>query len=146
MKRKRRGTTGYEKATARKTGAPIRKLRKDQAAAESLEALAKARNKYKERGDAASCGDWLAVVLKEHCHSEDAFDIGKFERVLKDNNIEWDINRETNGWIGRFRMNGRQKLAAVARKTGYILISGEKVRAPGAKKRGRKAKAAEAAS
>ena len=49
MKRKRKATTGYEKATARKTDASIRKLRKEQAAAESLEALAAARSKYKER-------------------------------------------------------------------------------------------------
>jgi len=74
-------------------------------------------------------------ALKEHCHGEDGFDIGKFERVLKENDIDWNINRKTHGWIGRFRMNGRQKLAAVARKKGYILVSGEKVRAPGAKKR-----------
>jgi hypothetical protein len=53
----------------------------------------------------------------------------------------WNIDRETHGWIGRFRMNGRQKLAAAARTIGYILIGGEKVRAPGAKKRGRKPKA-----
>jgi hypothetical protein len=38
-----------------------RKLRKEQAAAESLGALAKAHSKYKEYGDEASCGDWLAV-------------------------------------------------------------------------------------
>ena len=107
----------------------------------STGALSKARSVYAERGDVNSCGDWLALALKEHCHSEDGFDIGKFERVLKENDIEWNINRKTHGWIGRFRMNGRQKLAAVARKTGYILISGKKVRAPGAKKRGRKPKA-----
>jgi hypothetical protein len=87
-----------------------------------------------------SCGDWLAYALKEHCYSEDSFDIGKFERMLKENNIEWDINRKTHGWIGRFRMNGRQKLAAVAKKTGFVLLGGEKILAPGAKKRGRKPK------
>jgi hypothetical protein len=63
--------------------------------------------------------------------------------VLKENGIAWNINRETHGWIGRFRMNGRQKLAAVARKTGYILVSGEKILKPGAKKRGGKGKRAE---
>lgn len=30
-----------------------------------------------------SSSDWLAVALKEHCHSEDGFDIGKVEGVLK---------------------------------------------------------------
>jgi hypothetical protein len=112
----------------------------------SFGSLSKAKLIYAERGDVNSCGDWLAAALKEHCHSQEGFDIGKFERVLKENGIAWNINRKTHGWIGRFRMNGRQKLAAVARKTGYILFSGEKVRVPGAKKRGRKPKTIEAAS
>jgi hypothetical protein len=117
MKRKKtkRAVTVYEDASAGRTGASVRKLRKEQTAAESLGALARARSVYAEGGDVNSCGDWLALALKEHCHSEDGFAIGKFERVLKENDIEWDINRKTHGWIGRFRMNGRQKLAAVAR-------------------------------
>lgn len=40
-----------------------------------------------------SSSDWLAVALKEHCQGKDGFDIGKFERVLKENDIELDINR-----------------------------------------------------
>jgi hypothetical protein len=51
---------------------------------------------------AVSSSDWLAVALKEHCHSEDGFDIGKFECVLKENDIEWNINRKTHGWIEGF--------------------------------------------
>jgi hypothetical protein len=82
----------------------------------STGALSKARSVYAERGDVNSYGDWLALALKEHCHSDDGFDIGKFERVLNENNIDWNINRKTHGWTGRFRMNGRQNLAAVARK------------------------------
>ena len=74
----------------------------------SLSALFKVKAVYAERGHAASCGDWLALALKEHCHSQGGFDIGKFERVLKENDIQWNINRKTHGWIGRFRMNGRQ--------------------------------------
>jgi hypothetical protein len=123
MKRKKtkRAVTVYEDASAGRTGASVRKLRKEQTAAESLGALARARSVYAEGGDVNSCGDWLALALKEHCHSEDGFAIGKFERVLKENDIEWDINRKTHGWIGRFRMNGRQKLAAVARKSDTFL-------------------------
>ena len=105
----------------------------------SIGALSKAKSVYIARGDVNSCGDWLATALKAHCHSTEGFDISKFERVLKENGIDWNINRDTHGWIGRFRMNGRQKLAAVARKKGHVVIGGEKVRAPGAKKRGRKA-------
>jgi hypothetical protein len=29
----------------------------------------------------------------------------------------WNIDRQTHDWIGTFRMNGRQKVAAAARKT-----------------------------
>ena len=60
----------------------------------------------------------------------DGFDVEGFGRCLRDNGIEWEIDRSRPGWIGRFRMNGRQKLAAVARRNGYILIDGEKVRQP----------------
>jgi hypothetical protein len=96
-------------------------------------------------GDASSCGDWLAVARHEQCHGEDGFDIEKFERVLRDNGVAWDLDRDKHGWVGRFRMNGRQKLAALARKQGFVVIGGEKVRAPGVKgKRRRKAKTAEA--
>lgn len=45
-----------------------------------------------------------------------SFDIGKFECVLKENDIDLEHRPGTHGWIGRFRMNGRQKLAAVACK------------------------------
>lgn len=45
-----------------------------------------------------------------------SFDIGKFECVLKENDIDLEHRPGTHGWIERFRMNGRQKLAAVARK------------------------------
>ena len=68
----------------------------------SISSLAKAKSTYAERGDVNSCCDWLALALKEHCHSEEGLDIGKFERVLKENAIKWNINRETHGWIGRF--------------------------------------------
>ena len=82
----------------------------------SIEPLSKPKTRNTERGNAVSSSDWLAVALKEHCHNANGFDIAKFERVLKENDIEWNINRKTHGWIGRFRMNGNQKLAAVARK------------------------------
>jgi hypothetical protein len=68
----------------------------------SIKAPPKGKTRYTERANAASCGDLLAVALKEHCHGKDGFDIGKFERVLKETDIEWDINLETHGWIGGF--------------------------------------------
>jgi hypothetical protein len=89
MKRKRRATTSYEKATARKTGTSVRRLRKEQAAAESLEALAKARSKYKEQGDPSSCGDEVAQALKEAFTTADGdFDLDGFKRCLKNNDVQ----------------------------------------------------------
>ena len=64
-----------------------------------------------------SSSDWLAVALKEHCHSEDSSDIGKFECVLNENDIALEQRPENSRLDRKFRMNGRQKLAAVARKT-----------------------------
>jgi hypothetical protein len=39
-------------------------LKKKAAPEVSISALSKARTRYAERGDAASCGDWLALALK----------------------------------------------------------------------------------
>jgi hypothetical protein len=66
----------------------------------STGALSKARSVYAERGDVNSCGDWLALTLKEHCHSEDGFDIGRFERVLKENDIDLE-HRPGNSRLDR---------------------------------------------
>ena len=88
-----------------------------------------------------SSSDWLAVALKEHCHSEDGFDIGKFECVLKENDIDLE-HRPGNSRLDR-KVSYEQtpKASSSGAKNGYILVSGKKVRAPGAKKRGRKPKA-----
>jgi hypothetical protein len=130
MKRKRRATTGYEKATARKTGASIRKLRKKQAAAESLGALAKARSKYKERGDAASCADEVALALKQAFTTEDGdFDLDAFKRCLKDNDVQAPkVDESKPGWRGRFRMCAGISLRAALRKTGKIMIDGKAIK------------------
>jgi hypothetical protein len=66
----------------------------------SIGALTKAKSVYAERGDVNSCGDWLALALKEHCHSEDGFDIGKFECVLKENDIDLE-HRPGNSRLDR---------------------------------------------
>jgi hypothetical protein len=53
---------------------------------------------------------------------------------------------ERHGAIGRFRMCAGLMLRRHALKVGYAAINGKKVSAPGAKKRGRKAKTTAAAS
>lgn len=105
----------------------------------TIDTLSRARKNTYE--DGVSCRDWLVKLLAEHCHTEDGFDGDRFGRVLQDNGIEWEIDRTRPGWQGRYQMNGRQKLAVVAPKTGSIIVDGKKVQAPGAKRRGRKARA-----
>jgi hypothetical protein len=56
------------------------------------------------------------MALKEHCHSEGGFDIGKFECVFKENDIDSEPRPENSRLNRKVRMNGRQKLAAVAQK------------------------------
>jgi hypothetical protein len=124
MKRKRRATTSYEKAMARKTGASVRKLRKEQAAAESLGALAKARTKYKDRGDPSSCGDEVAHALKDAFTTDDGdFDLEAFKRCLKDNDVQAPkVDESKPGWPGRFRMCTGISLRAALRKNGKIVV------------------------
>jgi hypothetical protein len=149
MKRKAKATR-YEKAIARKTGASVRKLRKEQKAAEhqeaSISALSKAKERYAERGDVNSCGDWLAVALKEAFRTEDgSFDLSAFKERLKENDLEAPkVDMERHGAIGRFRMCAGLMLPRQATKRGFVVIGGKKITAPGAKKHGRKAKTVEA--
>lgn len=53
-----------------------------------------------------SCGDWLAVALKDAFRTEDGnFDLTAFKACLKENDIEPPkVDMERHGAIGRFRM------------------------------------------
>jgi len=44
-------------------GESLKKLRPEQKAAESIDALKLAETRYAERDDVNSCGDWLALAL-----------------------------------------------------------------------------------
>jgi hypothetical protein len=112
----------------------------------SLEALQKAKPKYKARGDINNCGDWLALVLKDEFLSEQEtdegqkteFDVDGFTEcleangvpVMKGRNYLPFANRRSRGWQGRFRMNGRQKLEVVVAKQGFVKIGRDKIKAP----------------
>jgi hypothetical protein len=101
-----------------------------------------AKTRYAARGDVNSCGDWLAVALKDAFRTEDgSLDLTAFKACLKDNGIEApkvDM-MERHGAIGRFRMCAGLMLRRHALKVGHVVIDGKKIAAPGAKKRGRKA-------
>jgi hypothetical protein len=101
---------------------------------------------YAERGDVNSCGDWLAVALKEAFRTEDGgLDLAAFNACLKENGVTPpNVDMERHGVIGRFRMCSGLMLRRRALKVGHVVIGGKKVAAPGAKKRVRKSKAAAA--
>ncbi|HEX7227643.1 MAG TPA: hypothetical protein VF353_07700 [Candidatus Binatia bacterium] len=67
-----------------------------------------------------SSSDWLAVALKEHCHSEDGFDVGKLERVLKENDIDLE-HRPGNSRLDRKVSYERTPKGSSSRaESGYI--------------------------
>jgi hypothetical protein len=85
----------------------VKKLRAEQKAAEaSISAFSKARSVYTARGDVNSCGDWLALALKEAFRTEDgSVDLTAFKACLNENDIEAPkVDMERHGAIGRFRM------------------------------------------
>lgn len=96
-----------------------------------------------------SCGDWLALALKDAFRTEDgALDVSALKACMKDNGLALpNVDMERHGAIGRFRMCAGLMLRRHATRLGYVVIGGKKIGASGAKKpRGRKAKAATAAS
>ncbi|MEX0801813.1 MAG: hypothetical protein WD688_00565 [Candidatus Binatia bacterium] len=149
-KMKRKGkTTAHEKTRARQTGTYGEKLRVEQKAAEvSIAALSKGKSVYAARGAVNSCGDWLALTLRGLPDRERLLRFdgvqGLLERKRHTEPAKVDMNR--HGAIGRFGMGAGLRLRHYAIKTGFVVIGGKKIAAHGAKKRGRKAKAAEEGS
>lgn len=84
---------------------------------------------YKAQKNTAgqTCGDWTAIWLEDVCHGEDGFSIPAFEEVLRRNEVDqsgaWARLPESGqkGWIGRWRMNGRQQLEKVFAVTGVAI-------------------------
>jgi hypothetical protein len=94
-----------------------------------------------------SCGDWLALALKEAFRSKDgSFHLTSFKVCLKDHGVTPpNIDMERHGAIGRFRRCAGLMLRRHAAKRGFVVIGGKKLVAPAARKpRGRKAKPVEA--
>jgi len=67
-----------------------------------------------------------------------------FKACLKENDIEAPkVDMERHGAVGRFCMCAGLMLRRHALNVGHVVIGGKKIAAPGAKKRGRKAKSAD---
>ena len=89
------------------------------------------RQLYKERGNPNHCGDWLAAELDGlFTGSDGKFDHEAFTACLRANSVDFSgkwadlpISGQ-NGWVGRYRMNGRQKLERVVLATGKLFVDG----------------------
>lgn len=84
-----------------------------------------------------SCGDWLAVWLEGETASLNGFDVDAFQAILDasevDNNGKWASLPQSGqrGWVGRWRMNGRQQLEKVIARTGFLWdANGKRVEVP----------------
>jgi hypothetical protein len=87
---------------------------------------------YRKRYQSASsngqtCGDWLAEFLVSETHTGGVFSHEAFTELLVSNNV--DMTKRwaqlpvsgQQGWVGRYRMNGRQVLEKIVAKQGFVL-------------------------
>lgn len=95
---------------------------------------------YAERGNRNHCGDWLAKTLDgEFDMSVDGvlrFDTDAFTTCLIENGVEmvgkWAAlpSSGQKGWVGRYRMNGRQRLEFQVAKRGILTLRGTDIEVP----------------
>lgn len=84
------------------------------------------RAKYREQGHPSHCGDWIAEQLDGIFEGPDRFEVEAFTGVLVENGVKlegkWAELRfgGQHGAIGRYRMNGRQKLEFQLAKSGVL--------------------------
>lgn len=79
--------------------------------------------RYKERGNANNCGDWLARQLEVLTHNpKGEFDIEAFINIIEMNGIldHHRYRRETGADRGRFRMSCRIRLAKIIKDAGVL--------------------------
>jgi hypothetical protein len=98
------------------------------------------KRKYAEGGHPNNCGDWLAQQLDGRfsviVEGKPAFDPDAFTACLVDNGVElvgkWAAlpTSGQNGWVGRYRMNGRQKLEQQVLRNGGLTLGGMFTSAP----------------
>ena len=91
------------------------------------------RQQYRERGNPNHCGDWLAQQLENRFRMQEdgkeVFDVPKFTETLVLNGVDmtgkWAglPTSGQKGWIGRYRMNGRQKLEVRVAITGELKLN-----------------------
>lgn len=74
-----------------------------------------------------NCGDWLAEWLTTQTHGQTGFMVDDFTQLLSLNGV--DLNTKwgqlptsgQKGWVGRYRMNGRQVMEKAVAKSGVAI-------------------------
>jgi len=86
------------------------------------------RAQYRENStNGQTCGDWLAEWLVNQTHTANGFDVEHFSAILHTNKVDmtkpWAglYHSGQKGWIGRYRMNGRQVLEKLVAMRGKVL-------------------------
>lgn len=83
-----------------------------------------------------TCGDWLAETLTALTHGAKGFVVAEFAAILDANAVDqtkkWASLPTSGqaGWVGRWRMNGRQALEKVVALTGVLHTQNGPIQAP----------------
>lgn len=91
---------------------------------------AKYKQMYAERGDATTCGDWLALTINGLCHVLDGkkkvTDYDRLETIATANGVDVErvdrLGTATNGWQGRYRMTVRNMLTPLVAAKGFLFV------------------------
>lgn len=74
-----------------------------------------------------TCGDWLAERLVADTHGIDGFNVADFTAILSANGVDMTAKwaqlpySGQKGWIGRYRMNGRQVMEKIVALRGVYV-------------------------
>jgi hypothetical protein len=71
----------------------------------------------------SGCGDWLHTTLETLTLRHGRFDLVHFEAICTSNGVDLSgRDRTRHGWQGRLRMDGRNMLAAIVRRTRLLKL------------------------
>lgn len=84
----------------------------------------KFRIRYAELGHPSHCGDWLAEALNNQVKATNGeVDMPRFKLIMDLNEIDMTKYKTSgNGWAGRYRMTGRNKLETVLLERSELLV------------------------
>ena len=85
----------------------------------------KFRARYAELGHPSHCGDWLADILNNLLKANGQTDMERCKAIYEANGVDMSKYKTSgNGWQGRYRMTGRNKLAKLLFDREFLLAPG----------------------